>query len=95
MSLGVARTGIEEAECILAVKITQNHKKKKKKGLLGLFQTAYIEKILEKLRLAQSALVEISIDKGGKQNLVCSNGYRNKETAYVSYASAVGCLMYS
>lgn len=91
MSLGVARTGIEEAEFILEVKITQNHKK----GLLGLFQTAYIEKILEKLRLAQSAPVEISIDKGGKQNLVCSNEYRNKETAYVSYASAVGCLMYS
>ncbi|XXG84444.1 hypothetical protein AAC387_Pa10g1957 [Persea americana] len=82
-----------EAEFILEVKITRNRIKR----ILGLSQTTYIEKILEKFRMANASPVETPIDKGCKLSVMqCpQTDADTKRMASIPYASAVGSLMYA
>lgn len=82
-----------QAEFILGVKITRNRKER----LLGLSQMAYIENILAKFRLTQSAPVETPMDKGCKlSKMQCpQTDVENKRMAFVLHASAIGSLMYT
>lgn len=68
-----------------------------KNRLLGLFETSYIEKILEKFRMANVILVETLIDKGCRlSTMQCTQSdVETKRMASVPYASAVGGLMYA
>ena len=61
-----------EARYVLGVEITRNRSKK----LLGLCQEAYINKILERLRMHYSKPVDTSIEKG----LTVSLNYALRQT---------------
>ena len=93
MSTGFKMKDLGQAEFILGVKITRNHTK----CILGLSQTTYIEKILEKLRMANAGPVETPIAKSCKLSVMqCpQTDAETKRMAYIPFVSAVGSLMYA
>ena len=82
-----------EARYVLGVEIFRNRAKK----LLDLSQEAYINKILERFRMHYSKLVDTPIEKGLSLSInQCPKTDKEKERmSNVSYASAIGSLMYA
>ena len=66
-------------------------------GLLGLFQKAYINKVLERFRMEKCSASVVSIQKGDKFSLMqCpKNELERKQMEQIPYASIVGSLMYA
>ena len=67
------------------------------RGILGLSQKTYIDKVLSRFDMKDCALGDTLIDKGDKFNLLqCpKNEIEKKEMKNISYASVVGSLMYA
>ena len=67
------------------------------KLILGLSQITYIEKVLEKFKMANAGAVETPIDKACKLSIMqCpQTGNETKRMAFIPYASAIGSLMYA
>jgi len=82
-----------EARYVLGVKIVRNRPKK----LLGMCQKPYIKRALECFRMHHSKPVDTLVEKGLTLNLdQCPKIDQEKDkTKDVSYASAVGSLMYA
>jgi len=82
-----------EASYVLGIEIHRD----RKKGVLGLSQKTYIEKILKKYSMHASKASPAPIIKGDKfGNFQCPrNQYEIDQMKSVPYASAVGSLMYA
>jgi hypothetical protein len=82
-----------EASYVLGIEIHQD----RRKGVLGLSQKSYIEKVLKKLNMHKCNPMLALIIKGVKfGKFQCPrNQYEINEMKLVSYASAVGNLMYA
>ncbi|KAL6316492.1 hypothetical protein AAG906_018195 [Vitis piasezkii] len=67
------------------------------RGILGLSQKTYIDKVLSRFGIKDCALGDTLIAKGDKFNLLqCpKNEIEKKEMENISYASVVGSLMYA
>ena len=82
-----------EADYILGVEILRDHSKK----LLGLSQQTYIQKVLEHFQLHNCKPIDTPVVKNESLSLdMCPKTQDEKEKmAYVSFANAVGSLMYA
>jgi len=82
-----------EARYVLGVKIVRNRPKK----LLGMCQEAYIKRVLERFRMHHFKPIDTPVEKGLTLSLdQCPKTDQEKEKMkYVSYASAVGSLIYA
>ena len=87
------RKDMGEANYVLGVKIFKDRSKK----LLGLSQETYIKTILERFHMHNSKPIDTPIEMGHTLSLEdCPKSEKEKrEMARVSYASAVGSLMYA
>ena len=77
-----------EASYMIGIEIFRN----RSQGLLGLYQKAYIDKVLGRFRMEKCSSSTISIQKGDKFNLnQCpKNELELKQMNYITYASLVG-----
>jgi hypothetical protein len=93
LSLNFDMKDLGEASFILGIEIHQD----RRKGVLGLSQKAYLEKVLKKFNMHQCKPSPVPIVKGDRfgnfQSL--GNQYEIDQLKSVPYASAVGSLMYA
>jgi hypothetical protein len=84
---------LSEASYVLRIEIHRD----RRKGVLGLSQKSYIEKVLKKFNMHKCNLTSAPIVKGVKfEKFQCPrNQYEIDKMKTVSYAFAVGCLMYA
>jgi hypothetical protein len=82
-----------ESSYVLEIEIHRD----RRKGVLGLSQKTYIEKVLKKFNMHKCNLTPAPIVKGVKfVKFQClRNQYETNEMKAVQYASAVGSLMYA
>ena len=82
-----------EAKYVLGMEIVKNRTKK----LLGMYQEAYIKRVLESFRMHYSKPVDTPVEKGLTLSLdQCPKTDQEKEKMkYVPYANVVGSLMYA
>ena len=82
-----------EASYVIGIKIHRD----KFKGILGLSQEAYINKVLERYRMKDCSLSVALIVKGDRFNLnQCpKNNLEREQMQNIPYALAVGSLMYT
>jgi len=82
-----------EAYYVIGIKIFRD----KSQGLLGLSQNAYINKVLERLRMDKCSASPIPIQKGDKFSLMqCpKTDLEQKQMKNIPYAYVVGSLMYA
>ena len=82
-----------EASYVIGIKIERD----RYRGILGLSQEAYINKVLERFRMKDCSPSIAPIVKGDKLNLnQCpKNDFEKEEMKNIPYASAVGSLMYA
>eukprot|EP00253_Pinus_taeda_P019588 PITA_19588 len=82
-----------EASYVIGIKIHRD----RFRGILGLSQETYINKILERFRMKDCSPSVAPIVKGDRFNLSqCSkNDFEREQTKNVPYASVVGSLMYA
>ena len=69
----------------------------KSRGILGLSQKAYIERVLETFKMENCSTSDAPIQKGDKFNLMqCpQNELERKQMEGIPYASVIGSLMYA
>ncbi|RVW27457.1 Retrovirus-related Pol polyprotein from transposon TNT 1-94 [Vitis vinifera] len=82
-----------EASYVIGIKIHRDGFK----GILGLYQETYINKVLERFRMKNCSPSVSPIVKGDRFNLnQCpNNDLEREQMKNIPYASAVGCLMYA
>ena len=82
-----------EASYVLGIEITRD----RRKGLLGLSQTGYIDKILKRFNMSSCNGSEVPVTKGDKLSKEQSpkTDMEKKEMEDKPYASVVGSLMYA
>jgi hypothetical protein len=82
-----------EASYVLGIEIHRD----RTKGVLGLSQKAYIEKMLKRFNMDKSKATPVPLAKGDKFNEAqCpKNQLESDEMKDIPYASAVGSLMYA
>jgi hypothetical protein len=82
-----------EASYVLGIEIHRD----RAKGVLGLSQKAYIEKMLKRFNMNKSKATPVPLAKGDKFNEAqCpKNQLESDEMKDIPYASAVGSLMYA
>ena len=82
-----------EASFVLGIEIHRD----RSKGVLGLSQKAYTEKILKKFNMHKCSPSPTPIVKGDRyENFQCPrNQYEIDQMKTVSYASAIGSLQYA
>jgi len=82
-----------EAKYVLGMEIVKNRTKK----LLGMYQEAYIKRVLESFRMHYSKPVDTPVEKGLTLSLdQCPKTEQEKEKMKdVPHASAIGSLMYA
>ncbi|CAL2240342.1 unnamed protein product [Prunus armeniaca] len=82
-----------EASYVLGIEIHRD----REKGLLGLSQKAYIEKVLKKFNMLQSNGAEVPVSKGDKLSKEdCpKNDVERAEMKDKPYVSVVGSIMYA
>ena len=81
------------ASFVLGIQIYQD----RSRGILGLSQNAYIDKMLSRFGMKDCALGDTPISKGDKFNFLnCPrNKIEKKDMENIPYASVVGSLMYA
>eukprot|EP00253_Pinus_taeda_P026433 PITA_26433 len=84
---------MEEASYVIGIKIHRD----RFRGILGLSQETYINKILERFRMKDCSPSVAPIVKGDRFNLnQCpKNDFEREQMKNIPYASAVGSLMYA
>ncbi|KAL4271452.1 hypothetical protein GQ457_13G004180 [Hibiscus cannabinus] len=82
-----------DASYVIGIKIHRD----RHKGVLGLSQETYINKVLERFRMKDCSPTVAPIVKGDKFNLnQCpKNEFEREQTKNIPYASVVGSLMYA
>jgi hypothetical protein len=82
-----------DASFVLGIKIHRD----RSRGILGLSQKSYIDKVLARFGMKDCALEDTPISKGHKFSLKqCpKNEFERNEMLKISYASVVGSLMYA
>ena len=82
-----------EATYVIGIEIFRD----RSRGLLGLSQKAYIERVLERFNMEKCSTGVAPIQKGDKFNLMqCpQNEWEWKQMEGIPYASAVGSLIYA
>ncbi|KAL9263015.1 Retrovirus-related Pol polyprotein from transposon TNT 1-94-like protein [Drosera capensis] len=80
-------------DAVLEIEIHRDHLK----GVLGLSQKGYIDKVLKRYGMQDCKPGDIRVAKGGKFSLnqCLKNGFETKEMEKTPYASTVGSLMYA
>ncbi|CAL8992233.1 unnamed protein product [Prunus brigantina] len=86
-------TDLGEASYVLGIEISRD----RKRGLLGLSQKGYIEKILKRFNMMDCARGDVPINKGDKfsREQAPKTDQEKLEMADKPYASLVGSLMYA
>ncbi|CAL2236060.1 unnamed protein product [Prunus armeniaca] len=86
-------TDLGEASYVLGIEISRD----RKRGLLGLSQKGYIEKILKRFNMMDCAGGDVPINKGDKfsREQAPKTDQEKLEMANKPYASLVGSLMYA
>ena len=81
------------ASFVLGIQIYRDHSR----GILGLSQKSYIDKVLSRLGMSNCTPGDMSVAKGNKFSLhqCLKNKLENKDMERFPYASAVGSLMYA
>jgi hypothetical protein len=82
-----------EATYVIGIEIFRD----RSRGLLGLSQKQYIERVLERFGMENCSTSVTPLQKGDKFSLMqCSqNEWERKQMEIIPYASAVGSLMYA
>ena len=82
-----------EASYVISIKIHRD----RHRGILGLSQEAYINKVLERFRMKDCSPSVAPIVKGDRFNLnQCpKNDFEREQMKNIPYASAVGSIMYA
>ena len=82
-----------DASFVLGIQIHRD----RSRGILGLSQKSYIEKVLAKFGMKDCAQISTHVAKGEKFSLKQSpkNDLERKEMQNIPYASAIGSLMYA
>jgi len=82
-----------DASYVISIKINRD----RPRGILGLSQETYINKILERFRMKDCSLGVAPIVKGDEFNLnQCpKNDFEREQMKNIPYASVVGSLMYA
>ena len=82
-----------DAYFVLGIQILRD----RSRGILGLSQKSYIEKVLERFGMKDCSSGDTPVAKGDKFNFSqCpKNDFEIKEMQKIPYASAVGSLMYA
>ena len=82
-----------DASFVLGIQIHQD----RSRGILGLSQKSYIEKILKRFGMHDYKLGDTLVAKGDKFSLSqCpKNNFEIQEMQQIPYASAIGSLMYA
>ena len=93
LSINFEMKDMGEADYILGVEILRDHSKK----LLGLSQQTYIQKVLEHFQMHNCKPIDTPVAKNESLSLdMCPKTQDEKEKmAHVSFANAVGSLMYA
>lgn len=93
LSISFEMKDLGEASYVLGIEIHRD----REKGLLGLSQKAYIEKVLKKFNMLQSNGAEVPVSKGDKLSKEdCPrNDVERAEMKDKPYASVVGSIMYA
>jgi hypothetical protein len=84
--------GLDDASYVLGIEIHRD----RTKGVLGLSQKAYIEKVLKKYNMHECSTTPVPFIKGGKLGTFQSpmNQLEINEMKLIPYALAVGSIMY-
>jgi hypothetical protein len=84
---------MDEATYVIGIEIFRD----RSRGILGLSQKAYIERVLERFKMENCSASVAPIQKGDKFSLMqCpQNELERKQMEGIPYASAVGSLMYA
>ena len=84
---------MDEATYVIGIEIFQD----RSRGLLGLSQKAYIERVLQKFKIVNCSASVAPIQKSDKFSLMqCpQNEWERKQMEGIPYASVVGSLMYA
>jgi hypothetical protein len=84
---------MDEATYVIGIEIFRD----RSRGILGLSQKAYIERVLERFKMENCSTSVASIQKGDKFSLMqCpQNELERKQMEGIPYASAVGSLIYA
>ncbi|KAL4366702.1 hypothetical protein GQ457_05G014270 [Hibiscus cannabinus] len=80
-----------DASYVIGIKIHRD----RHKGVLGLSQETYINKVLERFRMKDCSPSVAPIVKGNKFNLNPKNEFEREQMKNIPYASVVGSLMYA
>ena len=84
---------MDEATYVIGIEIFQD----RSRGLLGLSQKAYIERVLQRFKIVNCSASVAPIQKGDKFSLMqCpQNELEQKQMEGIPYASTVRSLMYA
>ncbi|CAL9029582.1 unnamed protein product, partial [Prunus brigantina] len=93
LSMNFEMKDLGEASYVLGIEIHRD----RARGLLGLSQKAYIEKVLKRFNMQQSNGAEVPISKGDKlsQEDCPKTDFEKAEMRDKPYASVVGSIMYA